>query len=154
LARGVQLTELCKSCGIEGIFPPWASDVPSGKDRQAAFNLFLLNVKLLHTCDLLIADISPFRGPHADDGTAFEIGMAFALNKPIFAYSSDLRPLRSRIEGSLTAQGVYRDKNGLEIEDFGQSHNLMLIGAVKALCQTAEEAISAAARFFALNSRS
>src|SRR4051812_12598831 len=79
LSRGEALVAICSAQGIEGIFPP-VFPATSGPDRrQAALKIFSLNVKLLSSCDLLIADLSPFRGPHADDGTAFEVGMAYGL---------------------------------------------------------------------------
>lgn len=146
LAQGAYLASLCKSHGMEGVFPPATMPPPAGKGRGTALQVFEFNVTLLRKCDLLIADLSPFRGPHADDGTAFEVGVAYALKKPIFAYSSDLRSLVDRIGAVKAPDGKTRDKAGLEIENFDQPHNLMLIGATN-IWASAEEAISAAGRF-------
>jgi len=95
----------------------------------------------------VIADTSPFRGPHTDDGTAFEIGAAYALGKPIFAYSADLRPLSDRIQTTCSKSGELRDLNGWTVEDFGLPHNLMIAMSVRGMHPEAEDAIAAAGAF-------
>ncbi len=84
----------------------------------------------------MIANITPFQGPSADVGTAFEMGFMRALGKPIFAYSNDARPFSERVNdfwggrlrAHLTGEREAPDSmiaNGLKLAD-----NLMLIGAV------------------------
>ena len=46
------------------------------------------NEELIRSCRLLIANLTPFRGPSADVGTAYEIGFARALKLPVYAYSN------------------------------------------------------------------
>jgi nucleoside 2-deoxyribosyltransferase len=70
----------CERLGLEGL---WPADGPGGTARL----IFRANIALIRSADALIADISPFRGPHSDDGTAFEMGFAFALGKPVFAWA-------------------------------------------------------------------
>ena len=91
---------------------------PSATGLKAAREIFAHNIRELISCGLLIADVSPFRGPHADDETAFEMG---ALHKPIFAYTDDTRTLRQRIIGrEKSARISLRDVNDLEIENLGK----------------------------------
>ena len=37
----------------------------------------------------MLANLEPFRGSEPDSGTAFEVGYALALGKPVYAYLSD-----------------------------------------------------------------
>jgi nucleoside 2-deoxyribosyltransferase len=103
---------------------------------------------LLRSADGVVADISPFRGPHADDGTAWEIGFACALDTPVFAWTRDADPLAWRIEGSADADGILRDAQGYAIEDFGAPANLMIVEACRTISATPEDAIASAARHF------
>jgi nucleoside 2-deoxyribosyltransferase len=88
----------------------------------------------LRRADAVIANLSPWRGPHCDPGAAFELGFASALAKPVFAYMNivdeDDADYRSRIEAMIgalpDAAGVIRDPDGAEVEDFGLPESLML----------------------------
>jgi nucleoside 2-deoxyribosyltransferase len=88
----------------------------------------------LRQSDAVIANCTPWRGAGCDPGTAFEIGFAAALGKPVFAYmnvmSEDEAELRERVDILFGAQlgedGAWRDPDGAEIEDFGLPENLML----------------------------
>ena len=52
---------------------------------------------LMRGCDLMIVNLTPFRGPSADVGSAYEMGFMRALGRPIFAYSNDARPFAERV---------------------------------------------------------
>jgi hypothetical protein len=75
--------------------------------------------------DIMIANLTPFRGPSADDGTAFELGFFDALGRPIFAYSNACGGLAERTRAFLA-----RVPDTLAVEDFGLPCNLMLPHAV------------------------
>lgn len=138
LARG--LKDTCRRYGLEGL---WPADGPSDTAKLIA----RANIEMIRSATALVADISPFRGPHCDDGTAYEIGFAHALGKPIFAWTRDSEPLAWRIEGK-RIEGVLRDADGYAIEDFAAPVNLMVAHAVQTISASAEEAIAAAARHF------
>ena len=81
----------------------------------------------LRTCDAVVANLIPWRGPACDPATAFQVGFASALGKPVLAYmnledEADA-DYRSRVEAWIgampDAQGVWRDANGCEVEDLG-----------------------------------
>jgi len=80
---------------------------------------------LIQNCDIVIANVSPFRGPEPDSGTVWEIGYAQALNKKVLAYSSDMRTLKEKTQEILNLKNSDCDSNGMAIEDFGLTHNLM-----------------------------
>lgn len=136
LAR--ELKDICHRYWLEGL---WPADGPSDTARLIA----QANLKMIRSAAALVADVSPFRGPHSDDGTAYEIGFAHALGKPTFAWSSNTEPLAWRIEGK-RIDGILRDSDGYAIEDFAAPVNLMLAHAVQSISASAEEAIAAAAR--------
>lgn len=138
---GARLVALCDQHGCDGLYPlDFDLDGPmSSQSIQAAC------LRELRTADAVVADLSPFRGPHADDGTAFELGFAHALGLPIWAYTTDPRPLIERIPGARAATGHVRDDKGLLIENFDRAHNAMLAEAIQHLATSAEECIRRAA---------
>ena len=138
--RSAALRAACKEAGCEPIYP---GDVtPVGRGARGIFETCITG---LSNADAVVADLSPFRGPHVDDGTAFELGHAVARGVPVFGYASDLRPLTERIERHPQAADMV-DGAGLLIENFGEPFNAMIAGALAAPAfATADEAIAAAA---------
>ena len=51
----------------------------------------------MRSCDLLIANCTPFRGVSMDVGTAFEIGFMRALGRPVFGYSNTPADYAARV---------------------------------------------------------
>src|SRR5262249_6573531 len=81
--------------------------------------------------DLIIANLSPFRGPSADVGTVFELGYGFAKGLPVFGYSNHPSNYLDRAEalaGPSTPgkDGQEYDRDGHAIEDFDLADNLMI----------------------------
>ena len=83
--------------------------------------IYLENIKLIELSDAVVANITPFRGPHMDCGTAFELGYAHALRKRVACYSQDERGLSDRIKHT-----GFLDKEGLIVENFDMAENLMI----------------------------
>src|SRR3546814_11225928 len=64
--------------------PPVENEPPASLGhRQKAAWIRNSNIALLNQCTAVVADVSPFRGPGMDDGTAFEIGFAIAQQKTV-----------------------------------------------------------------------
>jgi nucleoside 2-deoxyribosyltransferase len=129
---------LCRSYGFEGVFPlDGVLEKPRSK-RQFGYQISRANETLMRNCDLIIANMTPFRGPSMDVGTAFEMGFMRGLGKPVLGYSNVKGNLLSRTVAHLGkkaakrkgAKGVIEDDFGMMIEDFGLVDNLMLDGAV------------------------
>ena len=138
---GARLVELCAAHGCDGRYPlDFALD---GEMSAPAIQQTCL--RELKSCQGVVADLSPFRGPHVDDGTAFELGFAHALGLPIWAYTNDPRAMAVRIAGSKAADGHLRDADGVMIEDFGKAHNAMLSETILHLAVNAEDCIRMAA---------
>jgi nucleoside 2-deoxyribosyltransferase len=93
----------------------------AGKPEVAAA-IFAANVAMIRAADVVLANLTPFRGPSADVGTAWEAGFGHALGKPVFGYSNVAVAFEARTRAILASGG-----DGMEVEDFGlASDNLML----------------------------
>ena len=128
---GAQKKALCERFGFTGLFPfdTEAGAVPS-RDR-ADRAIYRANVALMQEADCAIVNLTPFRGPSADVGSVFELGLMVGLGKPVFAYSNTSTDLLSRVRqtGSVLfddQDGVWRDQYGMRVEDFGNADNLMI----------------------------
>jgi nucleoside 2-deoxyribosyltransferase len=131
--------ELCARHGFVGVSPvDNGVDVLALPKREAAQRLSTALEAMIRGCDLLIANVTPFRGPSADVGTVYEMGYARALGRPIFAYTNVAGTLLERTRQTLgeavrkRPSGEFEDAHCMVIEDFEWTDNLMLVGAVEA----------------------
>jgi nucleoside 2-deoxyribosyltransferase len=139
-ARGAELKSICAQHGLAGVFPldSLPDEPPARADLPQCRRIALCNEAHIRRCDALIANLTPFRGPSADAGTIFELGFMRALCRPVFAWSRTEIPLAARTLNTLGAtatrapDGTWRDGEGLLVEDFGCTDNLMIDGGVKA----------------------
>lgn len=142
------LKRVCASVGLEALWP-LDQQIEAQTPIAAAYAIRNANVALIERCDAVVANISPFRGPNMDPGTAWELGYAAALRKPIFPFSYDLRPLLDRTlrmaPPLVAVDHEFRDANGMLIENFCLPENLMIACSVKSIYDCAAEAIFAAA---------
>jgi nucleoside 2-deoxyribosyltransferase len=129
---------ICKQYGGEGVFPiDTELDLSNCSPAEAGFRISAYNEDLIRRCDLLIANMTPFRGISADVGTVYEMGFAAGLGKPVFAYTNvtenyTLRTLKDLgLPRTRDHQGRLCDRSGMFIEDWGLMDNLMLEGGVR-----------------------
>jgi nucleoside 2-deoxyribosyltransferase len=125
----------CAHHGLRGVRPSdgGLSMGLSGSGDQVAERIYRDNFELIRECDALLANLMPFRNRlEPDSGTAFELGIAVALGKPV---AGVVPALELSYERKVTEHcGVRRDARGLAwdetfgfmIEEFGQPLNLML----------------------------
>ncbi|MFG1410332.1 nucleoside 2-deoxyribosyltransferase [Xanthobacter sp. VTT E-85241] len=135
--EGHRLKKLCAAHGLTGIYP---LDEPA----QDALSIFHGCIGAIDRCSMMVANISPFRGPHMDPGTAFEIGYAIAKGVPVIGWTSCPGEMQQRIE-HVIAEGMLWDKAGHQVEEFGLTENLMITVPMIELCDSVEDAIRAAA---------
>lgn len=136
-AAGERKKRICAAYGVEGLYP---LDAPVDLSRDdAAARIFAANVDMIRRCDVVIANLTPFRGVSADVGTAAEVGLAFAMGKTVHGYSNapDLLFHRTARHGGTEvperrADGFAYHRDGMSIEEFGLADNLMLIEAIRA----------------------
>lgn len=132
--RGAAKQAICAELGAEGLFPLDNDPPPPGLDAAgAAHHIYRANIGLMQGADACIANLSPFRGPNADDGTAFEVGWMIAAGKPVFGHVDDPHPLarRSAVPDRSDGQGRAVDADGWWVEDFGWPVNLMLVAGAE-----------------------
>jgi nucleoside 2-deoxyribosyltransferase len=134
---GKNKKDLCRKYGFEGVFPLDVEvDVAGKAAREIGLFISDVNEGLIKSCDLVIANITPFRGPSADVGTVYEIGFAHGLGKKVFAYTNNAVGFTGRtieaLNGNVTreADGKLRDQHGMFIEENELTDNLMIDGCI------------------------
>ena len=132
---GERKKRLCKAHGFEGLYPfdNEISSVPSGEriDRLS----YRANEHMIRRADFGICNLTPFRGISADPGTVLELGLMVGLGKRVFAYTNRVQNYFERIKPREnlafdSSLKVWRDANGMTVEDFGNADNLMIDWAV------------------------
>ena len=128
LADGVELGRrkkaLCEEAGFVGLYPLDHGETdPDG--------IFRANRALMDAADVIIANLTPFRGPSADPGTVFELGMMIGAGRPAFGYSNVGSTFEERSRLFCTAvfdpgRHAFVDAEGMAIEAFGLMDNLMI----------------------------
>jgi nucleoside 2-deoxyribosyltransferase len=121
LAEGLELAEakkaLCRDHGFEGLAP---TDDPEGRPlgpEPDGHEIFHHCVAHMERSDLVIANMTPFRGPSMDVGTAVEVGFMHARGRPVFGYTNVVHDYGERVE-----------PDGMQVEAFGFFDNLMCEG--------------------------
>jgi nucleoside 2-deoxyribosyltransferase len=111
LAVGKKKQEICRQFGFEGLFPLdlQLGAAPSGAD------IFRADMALMREADIGLFNLSPFRGPSADPGTVFELGMMMAMGKRVFGYRNTELLYHQRVQD-----------DGYVVEKFGLGDNLIL----------------------------
>jgi len=147
VVHGEALKALCATYGCEGLYP-LDNALPAGLSGPAAAQwIYQQNLALIARADMVMANLDDFRGPgEPDAGTAFEVGYAVALGKPVWGYSTDPGTLLERVAVVTDAQGRGLDARGYVVEDFGLGKNLMLACAVRMVQGGARECLQAIAR--------
>ena len=133
---------------IQGLYSFDASYVPKNMDPVDAVNIYGGNISLMNQSHLAISNMTRFRGPGIDGGTAFEMGYMAAQGKVVIGYYNENAyydlPManRSYIDKVVESMGVlrkvqssdgtiiYYDRNNVSVENFGLSENLMMIGSI------------------------
>lgn len=84
------LKSLCNNFGFQGLSPfDTTLDLSKYKTPQAkGMAIYKGNHQLIEECDVVMANLVPFRGVNVDDGTAFEIGVGAALGKRLYGYTT------------------------------------------------------------------
>ena len=138
--------EFLSGLELEGIFPLDALDDPS---TATARSIFRANCALIDSCQAMLANITPFRGPSADAGTVWEIGYACGQGKAVAAYTADTSIYREKVFHGGWSDGLHarHDRHGHEIEHFEDVDNLMITQSVVAVCASFEEAARALRQF-------
>src|SRR6476646_10390537 len=133
---GARKRAICERHGLIGVFPVDEEDAcdPTLPLAEQGLAISRAIERVMRDCDAMIVNLTPFRGPSADVGSAYEMGFMRALGRPIFAYTNDARPFFDRVAAScggtvrVRPTGEHEDPDGMAIEPFGLHDNLMLAG--------------------------
>ena len=155
LNLGILKKEVCHHHGFDAIFPTdympediWTKDplTQARMIRQAC-------IDGMNNADMILANMSPFRGAGMDGGTAFEMGYMDALGKPVYAYTHGKATYIERVlennhlpyhtyqhdgkhyshslnKGKAEEGVIYLDDSGLVIENFNDIDNCMMTQTV------------------------
>jgi nucleoside 2-deoxyribosyltransferase len=105
--------------------------IPLNENCTTPRQIFYHNLSLIQGCDYVAAHLDPFRGAEPDSGTVWEVGFAQALGIPMYKYFSDERNTRQKALGLFGLPNDHQCAvlpDGMHTENFGLSHNLMLLG--------------------------
>ena len=153
---GRSLVGQCLNRGMIGLFPLDVENPPPHRgcliggmggmeiDQERyrlASGIRQANMTMLISCDGVIADMTPFRGPSTDPGTAYEMGVAAAYGKPVVGWTTAASPVQdlvnaTRSSGFHLTRGngdTFWDEQGLLVEDFGLPDNLMMACGIRSL---------------------
>ena len=112
---------ICADFGFEGLYP--CDNQYDLSEKNIDQKIFRNNLTMIQAADAGIFNLTPFRGASADSGTTFELGFMSALGKPVFGYTNNSADYKDRC-----------DEDGMIIEDFGNSDNLMIDNSFKNTC--------------------
>jgi nucleoside 2-deoxyribosyltransferase len=78
---------------------PLDGQVPDELDLSAKAEwICRANMDLICSADIVMTNLNDFRGAgEPDSGTAFEVGFAVALGKPVWGYTTDSRAVIDRV---------------------------------------------------------
>ncbi|KAI3592593.1 Nucleoside 2-deoxyribosyltransferase [Cupriavidus sp. U2] len=143
LAWGEHLKTLCARYGFEGCYPLDKAAPKGLSGPDTAQWIYEANIALIRRADIVMANLDDFRGPgEPDSGTAFEVGFAVALQKPVWGYAADAGTLLDRVRVSTDDDGDARDANDYVVENFGLPMNLMLACSVRLVKGDAEACLA------------
>jgi nucleoside 2-deoxyribosyltransferase len=85
----VWMKNLCNQYGFIGLSPFDSEDNFNGEplSKGHSTHIFYGNTSIIHKCDIIIANLIPFRGACVDDGTAWELGCGYAQGKVLYGHT-------------------------------------------------------------------
>jgi nucleoside 2-deoxyribosyltransferase len=133
---------ICGRYDLIGLSPldPWPDEPTAWEALPEWCRIALRNEAQIRSADLMIANLTPFRGPSADVGTVYEVAMMRTLGRPVFGYATTAVGFVRRTANFASqrggvvagADGSLRDGEGLLIEQFGLFDNLMIEAGIAA----------------------
>lgn len=131
-AHAARKLTICARHGIEGLSPlnEDIATLAAMPEAEAWRAIFAKDLAMMEAADIIIANLTPFRGASADAGTLIELGWFLGRSKPAFGYSNSAVPFAARSAAQVAA--VPDPLPGLTVGGFGLPDNLMIAGAVSA----------------------
>ena len=122
---------ICAKYGMVGLAPlnPDIEHILTLPHDAAWRAIYLKDIEMMEACDIVIANLTPFRGASADSGTLVEIGWFLGRGRPVFGYSNSAEGFAERSAAQVAC--VPDPIPGLAVEGFSLPDNLMIPGAVE-----------------------
>lgn len=125
---------ICAKYGFVGVFPLdlLPTDLftnPRYNNAQRADICKKACIEGVRSCDILVANMTPFRGTGMDVGTAAEMAAADMIHKPVYGYSTDSRTYLEKLiaTGELVFKDeCYFDQEGQIVENLDRIDNCMV----------------------------
>jgi nucleoside 2-deoxyribosyltransferase len=127
-AQAAAKIALCAAYGLTGIAPFNPNLDLSLPPALLWRRIYGDDLRMMRDCDIIIANLTPFRGASADAGTRVELGWFLGTGKPCWGYSNSAEAFASRSQAHRAA--VPDPLPGIAVEDFGLADNLMIEGAL------------------------
>lgn len=132
-----QKIELTRAYGFIPISPGDLEAPASVTGKARGLATSKVNEGLMLGADLIIANLTPFRGIAADVGTVYELGFMCGRGCPAYAFTNIARGHLERVtdyyggDVRQDALGAVRGPDGLELETYDMVDNLMLDGGIE-----------------------
>lgn len=104
---------------MEGLFP-LDNEIDLGPSKlENGKKIYEANRQMIVSCDAVLANLIPFRGPSADVGTVWECAYAKGIGKVVVGYGMG-DDYKYNVLGKIP-------HDGMAVEDFGVWDNIMLV---------------------------
>jgi nucleoside 2-deoxyribosyltransferase len=148
--REINKKDLLDKQNIKGVYPLDNEINEFDYTLKTAKKIFDSNVQLIEKSQVIVANLTPFRGPSADSGTIAELAYGAARGKLVMGYYEGPVELFTKrtitfyndaVERNDQGQNIASD--GTMIEDFKDTDNLMIRGFIEMsggeICDSFEE---------------
>lgn len=123
---------------ITGIYPSDTKIDNFSFSKETAAKIFTCNIELMNESDVIVANMTPWRGPSMDPGTITELTYGATKGKLVVGYyEGDTKAYTQRVVDYYDHQvtgdgsGPIIASDGNSIENFEQEDNLMIPGFIK-----------------------
>ena len=134
LDRKIALT---RAAGLVPVSPGDLAIPPQPTKRQFGRKISETDEQMMDSADAIIANLTPYRGIGADQGTCYELGYMCAQGKLAYGYTNVTADMAARsiahFAGVTTTRpdGRLRGPDGCLIEDVDMIDNLMMQGGIE-----------------------
>ena len=130
---GEEKKQICKKYDHVGYYPldnDLESLFKSSDPVTIGLGISNANHNMMDVCDVIIANITPFRGPSLDVGTGYEMGYMQGRDKLVLAYTNCSKKFYERSK-MYTMVAENNNEFNMLIENFNLIDNLMIDGSVE-----------------------
>jgi len=127
-AQAATKIAMCAAYGLTGIAPFNPNLDLSLPPAELWRRIFADDLQMMRDCDIIIANLTPFRGASADAGTLVELGWFVGAGKPAYGYSNSAQAFAARTREQMAL--MPDPLPGIAVEDFDLADNLMIEGAL------------------------